>query len=785
MENAFKAYPFRAVLSLRPLVDYLRRASREDARLGFYKDLETELSGAPELLEPIEEPEVLKRHEDLVHRLMSFAFPPAFWDTEAFGAVVPFSPRPFFTSPAFKTLFLDGDGGLKGRTNLADDDFTRGRAIRAFLFILEQVYGITQKFDYPVVRIVPDPETGLDRHYQMHMDFRFVEVLPLVPPRPLSDEDRAFVLENLGRPERLREILPPEKFELRGFTAVQAVDVTEREVITALERDLIDQESIMSQGGFLKVQQRLRTLFRRPDLTASLAAIRNDEVLLLNSGCEMTRSCIFADSRHVSKKEFEGTVYEEAVKGDEVARVPDILEKNTCGKLEEEILEMGVRCLLVAPLCHKGACIGTLDLGSPRPGDLGPMDALVLDQLRPMFSVAIQRALDDLNNQVQRIIKEKCTAIHPTVEWRFRKAALRHMEALNAGRGSEMEPIVFKDVYPLYASSDIRGSADERNRAIREDLVEHLGLVAGIVEAAYEAKPLLVFQELRSRVETHVSRIRAGLASGDEPVILRFVKEEIEPLFPHLRTLGLKVNRAVDRYEDAVDASVGTVYRLRKAFEESVGVLNGRLTSYLDREEAQAQAHFPHFFERHRTDGVDYLIYVGSSLLETGQFERLYLDNLRLWQIKVACGMAWHTERLRSSLKVPLDTTHLILVQNAPLSIGFRFDEKRFDVDGAYDIRNEIIKSRIDKAVIKGGRERLTQPGHLAVVFSSQEEGEEMQRHLAFFQEEGYLKRDLVTLDLEELPGVQGLKAYRVGIDLESGALGQIARFPEAATASA
>ena len=87
--------------------------------------------------------------------------------------------------------------------------------------------------------------------------------------------------------------------------------------------------------------------------------------------------------------------------------------------------------------------------------------------------------------------------------------------------------------------------------------------------------------------------------------------------------------------------------------------------------------------------------------------------------------------------------------------------------------------------MIKGGRERLTQPGHLAVVFSSQEEGEEMQRHLAFFQEEGYLKRDLVTLDLEELPGVQGLKAYRVGIDLECGALGQIARFPEAATASA
>ena len=88
---------------------------------------------------------------------------------------------------------------------------------------------------------------------------------------------------------------------------VHAVDVTLYEVISGLERDLIDKSSIASQEGFLRLQDRLRTLLRRPDLMVGLAAIKNDEVLLLNNGCEMTHSCIFADSRHRPITEFRGS----------------------------------------------------------------------------------------------------------------------------------------------------------------------------------------------------------------------------------------------------------------------------------------------------------------------------------------------------------------------------------------------------------------------------------------------------------------------------------------------
>ncbi len=119
-------------------------------------------------------------------------------------------------------------------------------------------------------------------------------------------------------------------------------------------------------------------------------------------------------------------------------------------------------------------------------------------------------------------------------------------------------------------------------------------------------------------------------------------------------------------------------------------------------------------------------------------------------------------------MPIPLDTAHLILIQNTPLSIRFRIDEKRFDVDGAYDIRHEIIKSRIDKAVVKESRERLTQPGKIAVVYGHPDEAREMRRHLAFLRSENFLTDDWEDLELEDMPGVQGLRALRVNVNLEA-----------------
>src|SRR5262249_58556105 len=121
---------------------------------------------------------------------------------------------------------------------------------------------------------------------------------------------------------------------------------------------------------------------------------------------------------------------------------------------------------------------------------------------------------------------------------------------------------------------------------------------------------------------------------------------------------------------------------------------------------------------------------------------------------------------VKDQLSVPLEVASLVLVQHAPLSIRFRFDEKRFDVDGAYNVRYEIIKKRIDKAVVRGSTERLTQPGKIAIVYSHSSEALEWRDYVDYLRTRGYLTGDVEDLELEELPGAQGLRALRVTVNL-------------------
>ena len=105
----------------------------------------------------------------------------------------------------------------------------------------------------------------------------------------------------------------------------------------------------------------------------------------------------------------------------------------------------------------------------------------------------------------------------------------------------------------------------------------------------------------------------------------------------------------------------------------------------------------------------------------------------------------------------------LILVHSNPMAIKFRMDEKQFDVDGAYNIRYEIIKKRIDKANIKNSDERLTTPGKISIVYSQDKDAEEYLKYIKYLQSKNLLG-EVEQLVLEDLQGVSGLKALRVEV---------------------
>ena len=106
----------------------------------------------------------------------------------------------------------------------------------------------------------------------------------------------------------------------------------------------------------------------------------------------------------------------------------------------------------------------------------------------------------------------------------------------------------------------------------------------------------------------------------------------------------------------------------------------------------------------------------------------------------------------------------LILGYSHPITLRFRPDEKRIEVDGTYNVRYAILKKRIDKATILGKPERLTLPGHLSIVYAQDQEAQIYERHLSYLLKKGIIHPDWEYLDLEPPQGVEGLRAIRARV---------------------
>ena len=278
-------FPFTCELSLAPLVAFWQQSMADSHPLQgvMTAELQAALEKTPELLEPIEDMSLIAQHQALVHMLMTAVFPAASWEETYAAALVPFQTQTFYATPSFSRLMVAEDGYISGRINVDVSTVDHVRLLHAYASILDAVYGIELDFEYPLIFTVTDPNTGLDRHFRMNVDGRFIQVHQVGNTSPLTPAMRERLLANLNDPHVLMEIVPPEQFIIRGFTVLYTVDVTDQEVLSSLKHDLIEKESIVSNKRFASLQDKLRVLFRKPDLRFGLAALQGDQVLVLNA----------------------------------------------------------------------------------------------------------------------------------------------------------------------------------------------------------------------------------------------------------------------------------------------------------------------------------------------------------------------------------------------------------------------------------------------------------------------------------------------------------------------
>ena len=387
-----------------------------------------------------------------------------------------------------------------------------------------------------------------------------------------------------------------------------------------------------------------------------------------------------------------------------------------------------------------------------------------LDDIMPYIATAVTRSKIEEANLIDAVIQNECTSVHSSVYWRFQEEAKRFIEDNLKGKQPSFKEIVFDKVYPLYGQIDIKDSSKARNSAIQKDLMIQLTEINSILEGAWKEFSLPIYEELMFRVNNHINEIKEVLHTNSEQAIFNFVKEEVLPVFKHLKKAKSPLNNQIEVYENTIDQETETYYDHRKNYDGSVMKINEKLVSVLDEKQVEAQAMFPHYFERYKTDGVEHNMYIGESIVEDSSFDSLFLNNLRLWQLQVMCEMENAYYNLKPDLPVKLDVASLILVYNSSLSIRFRMDEKRFDVDGTYNARYEVIKKRIDKSYIKGTKERVTQSGKLVIVYSQKSDEIEYLRYIRFLKSKGYFTDTIEIVELEGLQGVSGLKAIRAEI---------------------
>jgi hypothetical protein len=103
-------------------------------------------------------------------------------------------------------------------------------------------------------------------------------------------------------------------------------------------------------------------------------------------------------------------------------------------------------------------------------------------------------------------------------------------------------------------------------------------------------------------------------------------------------------------------------------------------------------------------------------------------------------------------------------VYNEKIDIRFRMDEKRFDVDGAYNSYYEIIKKRLDKAHVKDSTDRITCPGKITIVYFGMENRENIWITSTNYKRKAFSGTTSNSWKVEDLQGITGLLALRVSL---------------------
>jgi len=765
--------PVNSAISFKPLFraweDVISEGREGAAKL--YEQLMNQVKTYPELMQPITDMEIIKKHKVLIDELMATIFPITLsYKEDLFAVSVPLTYHTIHCSDLFRSMFLVGESIRVPDENTAERLQAEKQA-GAYQLILKKYYNIQLSGRITSIHTFKNPETDLDRFMELLIDARFIDVFTdqALPEMTEDCRNGCHRVDDIIMKPELMDWLPLEKFRFEGIAIIHIKEVTERAIINNIKNSLLTLHSFADIDSFKQLQGHIENLVGVKGVDIGITPFFRVNNHYVFSELHDVSSIILKTLKNSEEKTRVFQNIQQIFGPSKELVVIPVLKEDTLKKYPflTPLFNEGWKSVIICPLFHHDQLIGILEIVNKEEGKLDNKIVSKIEPAIPLFEIALEKTADNLDSQIDKVIKEQFTAVQSSVEWRFTEAALNYLTRIQKDEDTKIENIVFENVHPLYGAIDIRNSSTERNLAIQKDMLEQLEMAGHIVNKAKEKSKYPLLEEIDYKIRKYTHSVSNIILSDDEIAINHFLKEEIVQLFQHLKQAVPALEEDIEKYFGSVNSAVDMVYHHRKEFDESITYINKTVARFIDREQQSAQQIYPHYFERFVTDGVDFNIYIGQAINPRVPFDEFYLKNLKIWQLTTLAKAARLAKKLESKIPIPLQTTQLILAHGFPISISFRPAERKFDVDGAYNIRYEIVKKRIDKVRIRDTNERLTQPGKIAIVYSQLKEANEYTEYIEYMQTLGLLMGEVEKMELEELQGVSGLKALRVSVKME------------------
>ncbi|MGV0757055.1 hypothetical protein ACTS95_13445 [Empedobacter brevis] len=756
--NFIDILPIKIIYSFESLIEELERSEYNFGEFNAF--LEYLKVARPELIEGVETFEDFEKLIKNVEPIIEKIIPKPLVKYNLKAITFPFSDKFIFATDRLKELIDKKQSRLK--FNYEDLDY---ETLYKFCscFILSKYYHKNLDFNLSN-QLVIENENGYKTYLGTDINHDYFKIFPSDKKFELTEDEIEELLNNYEDTELWMKKIPIGSWIAKGFNLVSFFDNTTEIALSNLKTKLL------SYGESFEVVRTdiisaLKSIFRINDLEVGFSAYNSDKNQIeVSHLLQLNDSLLVDDRKKLKLNEIACADLEHKISKSDyyvVSNVDSTLSKYPQDKMLRIANNSGIKSLILYPLKNGNSCLGILEIASREASVFNRINANLLREITPLLEESIYRYTVEFENQINAYIQTEYTSLHPSVDWKFREKAREHL--LHPENSKQKSQISFQNVYPIYGELDVRNSSIIRNQCLKQDYTNQINYLVLVCNELYNRTKKDQFLNYIDDLNHFLERIDHVDKIYFESELFDYITLHIHPEIP--KYVQDDEKSVIEEYLKKLDATTGLFYVERKKFDQSIVMTNSFLSNKLDTFQKDAQEIFPHYYERFKTDGIDYNLYVGRSIAPLKKFSYQNIREIRYWQLQAMIALEQSYKEIQKKTPLKIEVASLLYATNTTLDILFKLDEKRFDVNGYNNAKYEIIKKRLSKAFVKGTNERINQPQKICIIYTEDILREEYTNYINLLIDKKFLKKEIEYLEVDDLQGINGLLAIRVSIN--------------------